>query len=385
MASVRNNFSFFNKGFNSSEHVFLGHITLRGLPKSVRTFILPNGATVTFGEILALAGDYYGILTPISSGKTVAERRKYFMAAYDKLAKASPEAVNLILNNIKSEDKLICDALLHGNPSREAFQRVNLKRMLNYFKTAEASHVQLAQYNIDHFGSEAVLVFQTGFEIAMEEAVKAAYITNDILKTEQLCYAYSLLAYACHYLTDLFASGHMRTPRAALNAEFGPIVGSLLAMFQHDEDNDLGLQVFTNVNGKYETWRAFGDGHLHAEYNNQNRRKVLSIVKCAANEIFKAYKQQRILSVDEQITFKLIPAVTENNTFPLFKLEDNKLVYRMECSFTDEIIYDSLNKYTVINLLLKYSHQYVSEIIQERIREAIDSLEQRRTMNCAIL
>jgi hypothetical protein len=67
--------------------------------------------------------------------------------------------------------------------------------------------------------------------------------------------AIALTAFGCHFLTDAFASGHMRTPVAQL----GPR-GALASKIMHDFDNRYGLLV---ENARGQRWRAFGDEYLH--------------------------------------------------------------------------------------------------------------------------
>jgi hypothetical protein len=62
-------------------------------------------------------------------------------------------------------------------------------------------------------------------------------------------------AFSLHYLTDAFASGHMRVPRNLMG-----INGSFASGVMHDVDNEYGLVV---KNGLGDTWRAFGDGYLN--------------------------------------------------------------------------------------------------------------------------
>jgi hypothetical protein len=64
-----------------------------------------------------------------------------------------------------------------------------------------------------------------------------------------------------HFLTDAFASGHMRTPRKLLGRD-----GSLLAGVMHDLENDLGLLVRNDLG---QSWRAFGDSSLNAGSQSQ--------------------------------------------------------------------------------------------------------------------
>ena len=67
--------------------------------------------------------------------------------------------------------------------------------------------------------------FQTaygvGHSIALEIAKSAGQIKDASKRKEQLRDAYFHEAFAAHYLTDLFSSGHVRAPRRKLhNSDF---------------------------------------------------------------------------------------------------------------------------------------------------------------------
>ena len=67
--------SLLNKEFDSSEHKSLGNIKLQGLGNNFEKFTFPGGAQLSFGEIIALAGDYFGVaLKPFSLGTTEKDR-----------------------------------------------------------------------------------------------------------------------------------------------------------------------------------------------------------------------------------------------------------------------------------------------------------------------
>ena len=74
------------KEFSSPEHRYLGDIKLQGLPDKFKQFSLPNNSKLTFGEIIALAGDYFGVyLAPISLGASDEEDQERFIAAYNQM------------------------------------------------------------------------------------------------------------------------------------------------------------------------------------------------------------------------------------------------------------------------------------------------------------
>jgi len=69
---------------------------------------LPNGLALTYGQVIALGGDFYGIPgQPISDGASPAERVQRFNAAFNSLAglPASREEAHKILAVMQKEIK----------------------------------------------------------------------------------------------------------------------------------------------------------------------------------------------------------------------------------------------------------------------------------------
>jgi hypothetical protein len=83
--------------------------------------------------------------------------------------------------------------------------------------------------------------------------------------------AIALTAFGCHFLTDAFASGHMRTPVAQLGAR-----GALASKMMHDLDNGYGLLV---ENSRGQRWRAFGDEYLHPGGAGGVRSRQTAVLK----------------------------------------------------------------------------------------------------------
>ena len=173
----------------------------------------------------------------------------------------------------------------------------------------------------------AWLTYQTGHELAMSIAAKAGALYNNDMLIKAYCYD----AFACHYLSDLFASGHMRTPREALYYGTGSKIGTLLwtnnlgsalVKLMHDEDNRVGLNV-ENYSSKIggnsfvppKTWRAYGDKYLATGQNNENLNMQQIALQLAIDEVWESFKQKK--SVVSTV-YEHIPFVTENNHLPMF-------------------------------------------------------------------
>ena len=150
---------------------------------------------------------------------------------------------------------------------------------------------------IDHFGGTsdhdpAWIAYQAGHEIALEKALKA-HETHDVAEKNQLItLAFAINGYACHFLSDRFAAGHMRPPfrelQNRLGGEYGVIVGGLLVNSMHNEDNLHGLEV-TNKRG--DQWQAYGDARYSDEVNKRNKELVIEALQLSADEITYAFEQ----------------------------------------------------------------------------------------------
>ena len=68
------------------------------------------------------------------------------------------------------------------------------------------TYIGLADINWDHFGKDAHTVYAVGHSVAIQVA-----------KSGDLEKAYTLNAFADHFLEDSFAAGHVRTPRRFLH------------------------------------------------------------------------------------------------------------------------------------------------------------------------
>ncbi len=321
--------------FASSEHQALGPQTFPGIPNEINHLPLANHLSLKYGDIIALAGDFYGIANePIGCGETKEIRERRFLAAYQQLAHAKPDDVISILDRINRERQAVDKAIREGRDPKEGVDQDALIETLTYLNKTHLNYLELAKNNLDHFGEESLRAYEAGHAVAMQEAAKALSKTNPKEKQLQLLYAYSLEAFAGHYLTDRFASGHQRVPRHALNDKFGAEIGSLLSLLHHDEDGDHGLSLL-NANGS--TWMGFGDGHFFDEMNQENRHHAQMAIEAALADVFRASLTGRVMDFKECLVAKFIPFADEkNNPAPLFRVnaQTKKLEYRHELQKT---------------------------------------------------
>lgn len=299
--------------FESPEHVMAGDEVMPNI-----LLHLANGLALSFGDIVAM-GDFYGLPgSPISQGLNEQERKMRFIAAFNTLAasKDSTEETTKIVSAIHLERKMVADELAKGRSGQEVYSESSTERVMNWncitggacsgpvWFLMPGRYLLLAKTDYDHFGNNAVIAYLTGHQVAIQEAVKAS-ARHDQKGLER---AYAMEAFACHFLTDRFSSGHMRTPRTELPDHVTPsLVGSLLAIFMHNEDSAYGLHVH---NAQGDKWLAYGDAYYLDPRNKDNlvmTRKTLQLSIGEVNEAFVTGKMPAVFK-----TLALIPQVDEN-------------------------------------------------------------------------
>lgn len=291
-------------GFASAEHSIIGdEINLLfpasdpGMP-SQHLLHLPNGFVASYGEIIAL-GDFYGIPEqPISQGQNDAERRERFLAVFNSFANdvgVIPE-LKKIIDVIHTEKNTLLSGIERGQKPEDIYASIGHLYDAQWncitgggcdvknWWLKPGRYLKLLLNNYDHFGDDAILAYKIGHQLALEQAA-AAHASGNI---KQLQLAYAMNAFACHFYTDRFAAGHMRTPRLVLARHVKPaIVGALLANYMHNEENPAGLHMH-NLNGDH--WIAFGDNSLLSERAKIHRKMIQVAIQHSSNEIFQAFQ-----------------------------------------------------------------------------------------------
>lgn len=269
-------------------------------PPSTNYFPTPGNQSFSFGQVMALAGDFYGIPSqPISDGVDAADQQTRFMAAFNTLwtepfvpflntsqalgilavMQQQSDAVSLVAGNILATYPNTTDAW------SQAYSQTNADDQFDIayndatgaspavpWWSSEGRYLQLAAVNWDHFGANAIAAYQAGHTLALQTAATGDYMQ-----------AYALEAFACHYLTDLFSSGHLRTPRKALHT--ANRASDLCSRLMHDEDCYNGL-VVQNANG--DSWTAYGDKRLNDPPNHINFTIAQAAVQMSLEEVVNA-------------------------------------------------------------------------------------------------
>ncbi|KAH9897836.1 fungal fucose-specific lectin-domain-containing protein [Cubamyces lactineus] len=266
-----------------AEHGFIGdaiNLTLVGgkkVPASDHEFKLTKGLVVTYGQINGLAGDFYGTTKPSAQ-----EQSARFIVAYNTLAAPrwrQPKEVQDILRVLQTEVDAVNKALHdHTNPS-EAYNRLpDISAKLQWLTLARPFdipiYLSLALINWDHFGEDARTAYNAGNATALQAAVHG-----------ELELAYTLNAFADHFLEDSFSAGHLRTPRRALHGSVN-IAYDACAKFMHDKDCDIGLTV---KNPAGETWTCYGDKRVLDKKDAEDLRRCVTAIQASADEVSEAF------------------------------------------------------------------------------------------------
>lgn len=289
--------------FAVSEHVTLGNEVALSLSpsepkKAGLQLTAPNGLSFSYGQILSF-GDFYGTPgEPISKGLTEDDRANRFITAFSMFAlsnKAQTE-VSKLLSIEEQEEVIVNTRMKNGEAPEDIFKSIS-NEMGRQFNCATGGgcdsstwwlhpgrYLKLAQDNYDHFGDDALLAYETGHKLALDEA-KLARKQHDTTKLEL---AYALNAFASHYLSDRFSAGHIRTPRHELPKSVTPeLVGALLAGYMHNEESAAGIHV-TNQHG--DRWIAYGDWSYFNSNNATSRDLIKATLQASADEVFFAYQ-----------------------------------------------------------------------------------------------
>lgn len=310
--------------FEASEHMMIGDEIKLHLNGDHTTFTetklhLPSGIDLTYGEILAL-GDFYGLINePISFGGTPDERAQRFQKSFDFFARDTTKASEAlqIVAVIHDEQSAVAAGIAEGKKPEEIFKQIsndNNRRWncitgggcgTSTWWTIPGRYLELTKQDYDHFNDNAWLSYVTGHQIALSLALQA-HTSHD---TQQLQLAYAINAFACHFLSDRFASGHIRTPRNELpNHVSPPIAGTLLVEYMHDEENKYGIHVH-NLRGDH--WITYGDRSYLNPANKLSYEILSEAMQYSADDIYDAYINGTT-STDSQVE-QLIPIPDETS------------------------------------------------------------------------
>eukprot|EP00026_Physarum_polycephalum_P004551 Phypoly_transcript_04573.p1 GENE.Phypoly_transcript_04573~~Phypoly_transcript_04573.p1 ORF type:complete len:448 (+),score=65.47 Phypoly_transcript_04573:60-1403(+) len=302
----------------------------------------------TYGDMVGFAGDFFGPVNELSiicTASSQIEAKTLFYKAFIQMWNTTDVGY---IQRIRNEMQREIDAIA-ANPGvfpYAVFAKLPESRWGSVFRSKLELGLLLTN-NLDHFASCAVFAYSAGHLFAMQTAAQAASqlqtcsnvtdITQRMTCTRAAFFtlqtAYAMNAFADHYLTDLFASGHIRTPRrlitttcSAASSYITSFLGSsssggLASQWMHDEDNRNGLLV---ANRRGDVWTAFGDDNYFSAFNAKNREIIDEAVQISRDEIFRAFSGSNasfgaLLLIPDSAQ---MDRFATNNTCPLFYVND---------------------------------------------------------------
>jgi len=329
--------------FNTAEHI----ITVAGLKIHMQeaykgthdedavTYLLEldwdheTKVKLTYGQIVALAGDFYGDPDrPICFAGDLQAQKAQFFANFLQMRSHPDEVVKILDIAHRYEFEPIRARLAKNQVPSGAYENIPWSGGVMNDEDQEFDQVtggggrgsmsfgrytHLAEKNFDHFGQFAKAAWTAGHIRAQEEAVrvhKARY--SDTLGIGlRSCYAIN--AFADHFLTDLFAAGHMRTPRkdlfdADVKGGAPRISSGYCVKGMHDEDNKFGLQVENKLGDK---WVAYGDSRYRDWPNAANRRIMKRALQQSIDDVWNAFQTGVVTTESKVLSF--LPTIIDSS------------------------------------------------------------------------
>ena len=199
--SVKNTSQNWIQKFESNEHQYLGDIATQNDRGEVQTIELAPGYFVSFGDITAMAGDFF---------RSVEEIRRLATASAVRGAGTREEIEYVRTVKIRG----------HRDQEESFSQEVRDAVMSRYYELAGNNSAHFTEprgreerSSVNNRGN-----YRDNHEDAIREAVAAGSIhgpLNDALLYE---------SFASHFLTDAFAAGHIRTERLNISDWWNPRV-----------------------------------------------------------------------------------------------------------------------------------------------------------------
>ena len=251
--------------FEGFEHKKIGKITHLDIDE-LRVLTLTNGVAIKFEEIIALAGDFYGlpkqpIIDPLKGeDQDDSDSHQRFTDAYNTLARAPKEELQNELDKLLETLEKECEE--GESIDAKTWDEITGGKWFFGLPVKQGRMLHLAENNHDHFLPYAKDAYLAGHQLAINKAREAGeylkarqackeyhgeeeerffheasrlgtfvgdHLGDDVFSdgdfhtlarkqlwedekqhTRLLHEAFSLDAFACHFLTDSFASGHIR-------------------------------------------------------------------------------------------------------------------------------------------------------------------------------
>ncbi len=385
-----------------SEHWTVGQkvklrFNLLQTPEAAAPLHLKNGLTLSFGDILSLGTLYGEQGRPISHGITTQQKRARFQNAYKSFAHniAAVDEVTALKSVIRTELHAIQSGMQRGETIEEIYKRIGNEtgRQINCITgggcanadwwLSPGRYMLLALEHYDHFSPNNIVVYKTGHQLALLQAVKARQSGNKI----DLEQAYAMEAFAAHFLSDQFAAGHIRTPKEELKEKITPaVLGALLANYMHHEENKFGIQVTNDLGDQ---WTTYGDQSSFNQFNQTNQHMLLRALQQSADELFDVYQTGVI--PEESSVLQLIPHTqslnNENNLdiAPMFYWDNksHQLFRRVDLSNPYDQRWTS-NWWGWSTLLLLKSQYGITSTIQLSLTRYLSQFAPKELNHCLL-
>ncbi len=233
--------------------------------------------------------DYSGIQQEIAHGIEAWERVKGDVEYLKELAGKTGCSEILVLSRITRKESEDIRTLLKITPWSRSIAGNYMNRVIDFDilqgVLTNGYYYDLALRNQFHFAPDNWNRFEQYQEAALKMIENLALNPGPTIEVAPIpADAVALVAYGMHFMTDAFASGHMRVPRALLGSS-----GAFLSKVMHDIDGEIGLYVRNDFG---QEWRAFGDGSLNTRSDFQKKL----IEKLGASNASPADNLGRILS-----------------------------------------------------------------------------------------
>lgn len=353
--------------YESPEHFLLGsgvklkfsQSSEQGNQSNLLSIGLSNGSTqkLSFAQLVYLAGDFMGDPSTQIGGHSEDINKRNFDINFRVMTSAPakdylPGIIKIVNEELQNNSKQIANHEPFDIPDEDNIRfncvtggGCNQVSFLTNF----GLYMKLASANYDHFGQDAIDSYLAGHRLALNLAQVAK--SDDDLR---IAYAYE--AYADHFLTDLFASGHLRTPRRDIVTwcKYTPqTVSSFLTKVMHDQDNKNGIYI-TNQAGK--SWKTYGDKELYINDNSVSLKQALLVMQKSADQIYNVYRgvinpDQAYNQAKQELPNLSATNRDSRNAPPLFKLESGKIY-----EYTNGHYAELSNCLTTA---IKYGYQYL--------------------------
>jgi hypothetical protein len=280
------------------------------------------GPTITYGQGIALGGDFYGVIgQPIS---TATDPEDIFNQGWLQMVLPYvPYERARILEIMQLEIDRVMEVYKKGGKVSAEYDKIGDLYSLMWSAETWLRYPRLAVTNFDHFGENAIKAYRTGHKVAVDEArLAAAEPKGSISRRLRLERAYAINAFADHFLTDLFSSGHLRVPRVEMYNNIGEkLTAGRLVRVMHNEDSRHGLYV---RGVKTNPWHIYGDKMLLDPVSEDNRIRVTEATQTSADEVWAAFDGQPVTdfkALDQIPDIQYLLKHTGGENFsPLFKV-----------------------------------------------------------------